>query len=67
MDKVEQKKPLSMGWCLSCHRAPQDHIRPMDQVTEMNWQMPENHAEFAQQVIKDKNITPPTDCSGCHR
>jgi menaquinone reductase, multiheme cytochrome c subunit len=56
-----------MSWCLSCHRAPEDGLRPLDQVTKMNWKMPEDHAEFAQQVIKDKNITPPTDCSGCHR
>lgn len=67
MVKVEQKKTLSMGWCLSCHRSPQDHIRPMDQVTKMNWTPPGDHAEFALQVINEKNITPPVDCSGCHR
>ena len=67
MEKVEQMKPLSMGWCLECHRAPEKYIRPLDQVTKMNWQAPENQIEIAKKIIEEKNITPPTDCSGCHR
>jgi len=67
MEKVEQKKPLSMGWCLDCHRSPQQHIRPLDEVTKMNWQPSETHSEMVQKIIDEKNITPPTDCSGCHR
>jgi len=67
MAKVEQKKPLSMGWCLGCHRAPEKYIRPLDQVTKMNWQPPDNQIEIAKKIIEEKNITPPTDCSGCHR
>jgi len=67
MEKVEQKKTLSMGWCLDCHRAPEAHIRPLDQVTKMNWKPDDGHAEFARLTIKEKNITPPVNCSGCHR
>lgn len=67
MDKVEQKASLSMAWCLSCHRAPEEHIRPLDKVTEMNWTPPADHKQFALQTIKEKKITPPIDCSGCHR
>ncbi len=67
MEVVEQKKSLSMSWCLECHRYPQKYIRPVDQVTKMDWKPMENQAEFAQQFIKEKNIKPPTDCSGCHR
>ena len=67
MEKVTQVEPLSMGWCLSCHRAPEDHIRPKEDVTKMNWMPSEGHAEFAAKVIQEKNIKPPLDCSGCHR
>jgi hypothetical protein len=67
MVKVEQKQPLSMGWCLDCHRAPEQHIRPRSEITKMNWTPPDNQMEFAKEVIKEKNINPPTDCSGCHR
>jgi hypothetical protein len=67
MPVVTQQKPLSMGWCLDCHRAPTDHLRPHEELTNMDWSPPENQAEFANRVIKEKNIAPPTDCSGCHR
>ncbi|MEI8342621.1 MAG: cytochrome c3 family protein [Verrucomicrobiota bacterium] len=37
MDVVYEKKPLSMGWCLECHRAPENNLRPRDQVFNLNW------------------------------
>jgi hypothetical protein len=67
MEVVRQEKPLSMSWCLDCHRDPGPHLRPPDQVTNMRWIAPPNHAELAKQAIADKHIEPPTDCSGCHR
>lgn len=38
MDVVYQVKPLSMSWCLNCHRDPNAHIRPKEQVTNMKWE-----------------------------
>jgi len=67
MEVVELKEPLSMGWCLDCHRNPAPHLRPKDQITKMNWTPPANHQEFAMQLIHEKQISPPVDCSGCHR
>lgn len=67
MEVVEQKKPLSMGWCLDCHRHPEKNLRPLDQVTTMGYIPPQNQMEYAERVIKERNINPPTDCSGCHR
>ena len=67
MEKVIQVKPLSMGWCLDCHRNPDQHLRPADEITNMNWTPPENQAEFAARVKAEKHIAPPVDCSGCHR
>ena len=37
MEVVAMDQPLSMSWCLECHRAPENHLRPLDQVTNMNW------------------------------
>jgi hypothetical protein len=34
---VHQVKNLSMGWCLDCHRKPEEHLRPKDQVTNLGW------------------------------
>lgn len=67
MEKVTQNQPLSMGWCLDCHRNPAPNLRPVDQVTNMYWEKPEDQIEYALKVIKERNINPPTDCSGCHR
>ena len=34
---VYQHSNLSMSWCIECHRAPEEHLRPADQVTSMTW------------------------------
>jgi len=67
MEVVTQKQPLSMSWCLDCHRNPDMHLRPREQLTNMNWVPPADQKEFAERVRKEKQIAPPTDCSGCHR
>jgi hypothetical protein len=30
MEVVRQEEPLSMGWCLDCHRNPEPELRPLD-------------------------------------
>jgi hypothetical protein len=67
MNVVMQSEPLSMSWCLDCHRNPEEHLRPVSEITNMNWLPDASHKEFAQQMIQDLNITPPTGCQGCHR
>ena len=67
MEVVIQKKPLSMGWCLDCHRNPDSHIRPLGELTNMKWKPLENHSEFVAQFKSERNIDPPEDCSSCHR
>jgi len=67
MNVVMQSEPLSMGWCLDCHRNPEEHIRPISEITNMNWFPGKDHQEFTNQIIADLKITPPTDCQGCHR
>ncbi len=67
MEVVEQKEPLSMSWCIDCHRNPEPFIRPPGDITKMNWTPPANQLEFARKVIDEKKIKPPVDCSGCHR
>ena len=67
MEVVAQAQPLSMGWCLECHRNPEMHIRPLSEITNMNWTPPQNQKEIAAKIINEKKIKPPVDCSGCHR
>ena len=67
MEVVTQAQPLSMGWCLDCHRHPAENIRPPEEVTNMSWSPPREHAAWAAATIAERGISPPTDCSGCHQ
>ncbi len=67
MAEVRQVKPLSMAWCLECHRNPAANIRPREQVTNLAWQPDRDPAEIGRELIARNNIHPPTNCSGCHR
>jgi hypothetical protein len=64
MEVVRQDQPLSMGWCLDCHRDPGAHIRPKDQITNMAWEPSEDKQILAELAA---NVNPPQHCSGCHR
>lgn len=37
MEIVRHDKPHSMAWCLDCHRKPENHLRPEDQIFNLNW------------------------------
>jgi len=67
MEVVHQVKPLSMSWCLGCHRQPEPYLRPLNQVTNMHWKPPPDQAEFARKAMSERHLKPPVDCSGCHR
>jgi hypothetical protein len=66
MEVVRQVAPLSMGWCLDCHREPELYLRPQDQVTTMGYVQPANFVERNVERIRTQGIQPPTNCSACH-
>ena len=66
MEVVIQEKPLSMGWCLDCHRNPEKNLRPKEAVTDMEW-VAEDQQKLGAQLRKDYHLNPTTNCSGCHR
>ena len=37
MEVVYQAQNHSMGWCLECHRAPENHLRPLESVYDMKF------------------------------
>lgn len=68
MEVVQQAEPLSMGWCLECHRNPEQHIRPDDvPVTDMVWNAGPDKVAEGEKLVKERNLNPPEDCSACHR
>jgi len=64
---VRQVEPLSMAWCVDCHRDPAARLRPADQVTNLGWQPDRDPAAIGREIMEAKGINPPTNCSGCHR
>ena len=67
MDRVHQVQPLTMGWCLDCHRHPEQYLRPPDMVTKMDWVPNEPQEVLGRRLMETNHIHPSTDCSTCHR
>jgi hypothetical protein len=68
MPVVTHDKPLSMKWCLSCHKHPEPNLRPPAEATNMLWKPPAGSKDdFAQEMKKQLNVKPPQSCQGCHR
>ena len=59
--------PLTMEWCLECHRAPERFVRPQGQVFRMDWEPPPHRMPLGQQLVREYHIQPGTSCSTCHR
>ena len=66
MPVVYQSKPLSMGWCLDCHRAPEQNLRPPALVTDMDYKA-EDQVAVGLELQEELDITSKTSCSTCHR
>lgn len=68
MPLMRRTAPLSMRWCLQCHRAPQDFLRPRSKVFDLAWQ-PDNQKTLGLALMKryDIDASRLTDCSVCHR
>jgi len=67
MVEVRQVEPLSMAWCLDCHRNPAPFVRPPELVTRLDWQPDRDPAEIGRELIAARGINPPQNCSACHR
>jgi hypothetical protein len=67
MEVVTQVEPLSMGWCLQCHRNPEPHLRPLEFVTQLDWVPAEDQLLLGRRLREENNINPPQDCNTCHR
>lgn len=71
MPLVAKANTLQMQWCLECHRAPQDYVRPNSEITTMGYQPPEgtDQATLGAQLVAEYEIEVGRldDCSICHR
>jgi len=67
MGQVYQVESLTMGFCLACHREPEKHLRPLDRITDMEWEPERPQEEIGRELRAELRIRSVVDCSGCHR
>jgi hypothetical protein len=70
MPLVYQAQPLTMEWCLDCHRDPVKNLRPKDQVFNMKWEPdpdPEKAAADRAELARTLKVQSLMSCSTCHR
>jgi hypothetical protein len=78
-----QQESLQMEWCLACHRAPENNLRPRSEVFNMRYQQPtsanpvavdgksyDDQAALGAALVDKyhvRNVKDITTCSTCHR
>jgi len=73
MPLMYKENTLYMGWCLECHRNPEKNLRPVEEMTNMDWTPTEEWAhtdKFSHLGVKKVppgHINQLTNCAVCHR
>ena len=75
MAAIKQNAPLTMSWCLDCHRNPGPNLRPAEAITSMTWTMPTTNPDgtkvdpvkYADDMVKAYDVHTRTSCDTCHR
>lgn len=82
MPVVYHQQPQSMSWCLECHRAPEEYLRPESEVFNLDYKRPASEAynqdwrppidkeqlDAGRKLKEELKINPPVQtCAGCHR
>lgn len=67
MPLMYQENSLQMEWCLTCHRNPENFVRPRSEVFTMGYRPPKPQSELGPELVKAYGIRANTSCSTCHR
>jgi Cytochrome c7 and related cytochrome c len=69
MPLMQQAEPLTMGWCLNCHRDPTPYLRPASKIFDPDWTPPADQLQQGRKILVKYLINNHhlTDCSVCHR
>ena len=80
MNLLFQTKTLLMEWCLDCHRAPEKHLRPREEVYNLTWKaedrinkatgQPYDQVTLGKELkeqyqVREASVL--TNCTMCHR
>jgi len=67
MPLMLQENSLQMEWCLNCHRAPEQFVRPRSEVFTMGYRPPVPQSVLGPKLVNEYGIQSLTSCSTCHR
>jgi hypothetical protein len=69
MPYIAQQAPLTMGWCLDCHKDPTPHLRPREHITNLSWLPPldEDAKARGERIKAEYQVHTRTSCTTCHR
>lgn len=67
MPLMRRAQPLTMQWCLDCHRNPEKYLRPREEVFNMDWQPPADQTALGKELVQKYHVQSKTSCSTCHR
>ena len=70
MPLMWKEEPMTMEWCLNCHRHPERHLRPKEEVFLMDWTPPDRGQQsMGRELVGKYRIEAEqlTNCSICHR
>lgn len=69
MPLMWRQQPLTMEWCLECHRAPERFVRPREYVFDLDWRPAEDQIALGRRLVEQYHIKVGqlTNCSICHR
>jgi hypothetical protein len=68
MPLMAKGEPLTMRWCLDCHRNPEPKLRPRSEVFAAIWTAPKNQVERGHALAAEYQVhtSQLTSCSTCH-
>ncbi|HEY4003204.1 MAG TPA: cytochrome c3 family protein [Candidatus Xenobia bacterium] len=66
---TRKSAPLTMQWCMDCHRWPEQYLRPLDKITDPHWQPPPDQLQRGAELVRTLHIekTHLVNCDTCHR
>jgi cytochrome c7-like protein len=67
MPLMRRENTLQMEWCLGCHRNPEHNLRPISEITNMEWKPPRDGGALTAKLASEEHVQKMTNCSTCHR
>jgi hypothetical protein len=67
MPATAKAESLQMQFCINCHTAPQNQLRPRSEIFNNEWQPPPDQATLGRELMQMYGVDVKISCSTCHR